>query len=181
MSKLKVGTIQDHANSNTAISIDSFGRVTEPVKPCFAVTTSRGVTGNYTGGTGLNLPFDVIEFQRGGTVVAISGSGDNTVATFTAPITGIYQFNYTVNLANTGNSNAFNSTMLFIDGAQVSSSNDQSYRNLDDPESGLYHALTSSFLISLNANQTVNPMLQASGDSSITVRIGCRFSGFLVA
>ena len=54
MSTLKVGTIQDHANSNTAISIDSSGRVTEPVKPCFAVTTSRGVTGNYTGGTGLS-------------------------------------------------------------------------------------------------------------------------------
>ena len=27
MSTLKVGTIQDHANSNTAISIDSGGRV----------------------------------------------------------------------------------------------------------------------------------------------------------
>ena len=179
MSTLKVGTIQDHANSNNALVIDSSGRVTEPVKPCFAVTTSRGVTGDFT--TTANLPFDVIEFQRGGTVVAISGSGDNTVATFTAPITGIYQFNYTVNLGATGNSNTFNSTMLFIDGAQVGSSNDKSYRNLDDPEASLYHALTSSFLISLNANQTVNPMLQASGDSSITVRIGCRFSGFLVA
>lgn len=33
MSTLKVGTIQDHANSNTAISIDSAGRVTEPAKP----------------------------------------------------------------------------------------------------------------------------------------------------
>ena len=30
MSTLKVGTIQDHANSNTAISIDSTGVVSEP-------------------------------------------------------------------------------------------------------------------------------------------------------
>ena len=30
MSTLKVGTIQDHANSNTAISIDSTGNVTMP-------------------------------------------------------------------------------------------------------------------------------------------------------
>ena len=179
MSTLKVGTIQDHQNSNNALVIDSSGRVTEPAKPCFAVITNRSVAGDFT--TTTDLPFDVIEFQRGGTVVAISGSGDNTLATFTAPITGIYQFNYTVNLGGTGNSNAFNSTMLYIDGAQIGSSNDRSYRALDDPEGGAYHALSSSFLISLNANQTVKPMIQASGDTNITVRVGCRFSGFLVA
>ena len=179
MSTLKVGTIQDHANSNNALVIDSSGRVTEPAKPCFAVITDRAVTGDFT--STVAVPFDVIEFQRGGTVVAISGSGDNTVATFTAPITGIYQFNYTVNLNATGNSNTFNSTLLYIDGAQISSSNDRSYRQLDDPETANYHALSSSFLISLNANQTVKPMLQANGDTSITVRTGCRFSGFLVA
>ena len=33
MSTLKVGTIQDHANSNTAMSIDSSGRVTTPARP----------------------------------------------------------------------------------------------------------------------------------------------------
>ena len=35
MSTLKVSTIQDVANSNTAISIDSSGRVTTPAKPAF--------------------------------------------------------------------------------------------------------------------------------------------------
>ena len=35
MSTLKVGTIQDHTNSITAISIDSSGRVTTPVIPRF--------------------------------------------------------------------------------------------------------------------------------------------------
>ena len=35
MSTLKVGTIQDHANSNTAISIDSGGRVTLNQQPMF--------------------------------------------------------------------------------------------------------------------------------------------------
>ena len=35
MSTLKVGTIQDHANSNTAISIDSGGRVTLIKNQCF--------------------------------------------------------------------------------------------------------------------------------------------------
>ena len=33
MSTLKVGTIQDHTNSNTAMTIDSSGRVTQTTKP----------------------------------------------------------------------------------------------------------------------------------------------------
>ena len=69
MSTLKVGTIQDHTNSNTAMTIDSSGRV----KPCFAVMNDRGVTANFSAISA--VPFNVIDFQRGGTVVAISGSG----------------------------------------------------------------------------------------------------------
>ena len=94
MSTLKVGTIQDHSNSNNALVIDSSGRVTEPAKPCFAVKSNRAVnTADFT--TAAGVPFNEIEFQRGGTIVAISGSGDTTSAVFTAPITGIYQFNFT--------------------------------------------------------------------------------------
>ena len=178
MSTLKVGTIQDHTNSNNALVIDSSGRVTEPAKPCFAVITNRSVTGDFT--STVALPFDVIEFQRGGTVVAISGSGDNTVATFTAPITGIYQFNYTVNLGGTGNSNVFNSTMLYIDGAQVASGNDPSYRQLDDPEAGQYHAFGSSFLIYVPVGHTVQPHMFVNGDTTVSIRKGTRFQGFLV-
>tara|TARA_B100001287_G_scaffold135340_1_gene113877 strand:- start:722 stop:1204 length:483 start_codon:yes stop_codon:yes gene_type:complete len=63
MSTLKVGTIQDHANSNTAMTIDSSGRVFQPAKPYislfhtvdtdyaaaatisnFTVAESRGIT-----------------------------------------------------------------------------------------------------------------------------------------
>ena len=98
MSTLKVGTIQDHTNSNTAMTIDSSGRVTEPAKPCFAVMNDRGVTANFSAITA--VPFNVIDFQRGGTVVAISGSGDTTSAAFSAPITGIYQFNMSLNIQN---------------------------------------------------------------------------------
>ena len=42
MSTLKVGTIQDHTNSNTAISITSSGIVTQPVIPCFHVVSPSG-------------------------------------------------------------------------------------------------------------------------------------------
>ena len=40
MSTLKVGTIQDHANSNNALVINSAGVVTQPAKPMFRVKQS---------------------------------------------------------------------------------------------------------------------------------------------
>ena len=38
MSTLKVGTIQDHTNSNTAINIDSSCRVFTPQRPMFKIS-----------------------------------------------------------------------------------------------------------------------------------------------
>ena len=41
MSTLKVGTIQDHASSTTAMTIDSSGRVLQPAKPAFRVSKTN--------------------------------------------------------------------------------------------------------------------------------------------
>ena len=95
MSTLKVGTIQDHANSNNALLIDSSGRVTAPANPKFGVRLSASTgNGNYTSPSDIgtyDVPFDTEDFDIGG-CVSITGS----VATFTSPITGYYQFNLTV-------------------------------------------------------------------------------------
>ena len=48
MSTLKVGTIQDHANSTTAMTIDSGGRILQPEKPHFHVTKTNGHIGAST-------------------------------------------------------------------------------------------------------------------------------------
>ena len=173
MSNLLVQNIK-HTNGTTAQTIDSSGRVTQPSIPCFAVKSNRLVSANFSSRTA--VPFNEIEFQRGGTIVAISGSGDTTSVVFTAPITGIYQFNLVVNLHNAGGG-TWNSSYLYIDGATLAS-NDLTYRSIHDPNT--YHSLTSSFMISLNANQTVTPYFQTNGDTSATARNGCRFSGFLV-
>ena len=45
MSTLKVGTIQDHANSTTAMTIDSGGRILQPEKPHIHVTKTDGHVG----------------------------------------------------------------------------------------------------------------------------------------
>ena len=53
MSTLKVGTIQDHANSNNALVIDSSGRVTQPNKIIFRAYMDVTV-GNQSIGSGSN-------------------------------------------------------------------------------------------------------------------------------
>ena len=100
MSTLKVGTIQDHANSNTAMTIDSSGRVTTPARPAFSAKKI-----NSGGGASLNghITFDTVTFNVG------SGWATNK---FQAPIAGIYSFSLNAFVAN-------NSGGVLADGNEV--------------------------------------------------------------
>ena len=80
MSTLKVGTIQDHANSNTAISIDSGGRVTEPAKPQWKINCTSQVIATSTW-TLMNATSAVYN---------IGGHYNTSTKTFTCPVAGVY-------------------------------------------------------------------------------------------
>ena len=82
MSTLKVGTIQDHSNSNTAITISSAGVVTEPVKPTFRATTT-GITLSH--GTWTLMNANVTTYNRG-------GHYNTTTKKFIVPVAGAYFF-----------------------------------------------------------------------------------------
>ena len=56
MSTLKVGTIQDHANGNTAIEIASDGTFKPSKVPAFRVHTSANVSGS--SGSWTNIPLN---------------------------------------------------------------------------------------------------------------------------
>jgi len=79
MSTLKVGTIQDHANSNTAISIDSSGRVTLPQRVAFQAKKSD--TATLSANSSSNITFNTTDLAH--------ASWNGT--TFTAPVAGLYR------------------------------------------------------------------------------------------
>ena len=82
MSTLKVGTIQDNANSNTALVIDSAGRVTQPAKPNFHAR--EGAAGSASGTTGV-ITFNIVDHNIGSCYNTANGR-------FTAPVAGVYYF-----------------------------------------------------------------------------------------
>ena len=82
MSTLKVGTIQDHANSNTAISIDSGGKVTLPQLVHFHGNRDGSNVEEIAG----LVPFNTVRDSH--------SAWNNTNKQFTVPVTGVYHIGF---------------------------------------------------------------------------------------
>ena len=144
MSTLKVGTIQDHANGNNALVIDSSGRVTQPVKPAWSV---EGITGTLSNGSVLNFAnssngTDTFSFVQGG--VTWSGASDYKV---TVPVTGIYMVNVGVNMRSTSSSNSLGIKIL-KNGTTI----EPSAAGKEDGESNHFDWYSINLVLSLSAN-----------------------------
>ena len=79
MSTLKVGTIQDHANSITAMTIDGTGRILTPARPMFDVAKSSSQA--LSSGSVTKITWDTENYDIGGNFASNK---------FTAPIAGKY-------------------------------------------------------------------------------------------
>ena len=92
MSTLKVGTIQDHSNSTTALTIDSSGRVARPKVPAW-----KWITGNAHGSHNGGTAHDPLQWNH--RIVDTNGAGGNMVKGGTnthivIPVTGLYWVSY---------------------------------------------------------------------------------------
>ena len=75
---LKVNTIQDATNSNTAMNIDSSGRVLTPTRPSFFVVKDSSQT---SGSSDEQVTWDTVQLDVGNNFAS---------NVFTVPVTGVY-------------------------------------------------------------------------------------------
>ena len=148
--------------------------VVMPEKPAFSVSMSAtGASGDYTS-TNTDVPFDTIDFNIGN-CVAISSN----VATFTAPVGGIYQLNSMIQLQNATGA-GWTQTVWYKNGSTFGSDDNFSYRVLFDPQGGSYTPIMQSQAVQLAANDAVKVMFRINADTSVEVRLNSVFSGYLV-
>jgi len=161
---LNVSTIKEGVGgSNTAMTIDTTGRILTPARPAFRGTiTSVGVD-DYTTETTMTSYTEDYD---------IGGVFNHSTGIFTAPITGIYQINY----AGAFNGVALESSLKFklIEGSSTTLFSAQT-----DPQSGSQETIGASFALSLTANDTLKLNVLADADSSVGIT-NIDFSGFLI-
>ena len=177
MSTLITTTVQGVQNikydaSTTAMTIDSSGRVLQPLIPAFRVglTSNQSITS-----TGDNT----IEWNEG-----TASESDNcftqggfswSSGVVTVPVTGVYSFNLIARLDNVGSGYL----IAKIIKNNETSGNLKSYVIDGDPPTD-YTNLTGSDVFKLTASDTIKVNIAASADSSYQVATDSSFSGHLV-
>ena len=169
MSTLKVGTIQDHANSITAMTIDSTGRVLTPAKPSFFAHRRGQGTQSLSNNTFTLVQLNQVDHN-------IGNYFNTSTYKFTCPVSGVYHFD----------------TSLYIYSASQAEVrfyiNDASKYRFASVKLGAERNPLSAgggVTIQLSANDTVSVYAMAIG-SSLAVYDGSgsesasMFSGFLV-
>ena len=164
MSTLKVGTIQDPTNSNTAISIDSSGRVNIPNTPAF-MTDMRGQGTVQTTGV---LPFVNVRVDNG-------GNYNTTDKKFTAPIDGIYIFHYGCLVRN-----ATASFQFLVNGNSTASYRTGYADAQPTSGTGLEIMVSGSEIMNLTANDYVQVNVQYFSGQDIYAEDISYFNGHLI-
>ena len=163
MSTLKVGTIQDHTNSITALTIDSSGRVLTPARPAFRAHKTDG----NVAATNTYVP-NVCSFNVGNHFSTSTGK-------FTCPIAGVYVF--TANILSATNQEE-NDLSLFLNGTGT---DDRLVRSRVDNggNSNAYASANIHFVGSFSASDEVF-LRVTDGEFFGTDRTWAQFGGYLL-
>lgn len=170
-------------NGNTTTKNMTVGRILQTVRPAFSIMVGQTVTNkNYDfGGTQamdvfgdtLSTGNRVIEYNIGNHLSVASD-----IAKFTAPVNGLYHFNYMVQW-NAHSAGDHLSNYLIVD-STFSGAHNRYYRTLNSATDD-YITNTNTGVIQLTANQTVEVGIFINGDTSVNIREGTRFQGYLLS
>lgn len=167
---LKVSEIQDPTNSNTALSIDTSGRITMPNKPMFAAGRSAN-SARTESSTYVVVPWD--------TATINDGNYDTSTYAYTTPVAGVYMFSYNIRIDN-ANTATYMIGNLSWDGAYFppGSSVQEGYVIASGYAS--YFTLNYSGLFNLDAGVVVKNHAFVATDTSWDISEYGQFNGFLV-
>ena len=166
---LKVNTIQDATNSTTAISVDSTGRVTTPARPAFSAYLTASVSYG-SANTYQLVTWNATHFNIGNFYSTSTGK-------FTAPVTGIYQFNAHLYMYHTNSVNV----NFYVNGARIyriSNINISSDVNPNSSTGNMLHNLTANDEVQIYALATDACTIYHGGGGATDIT--SYFSGFLV-
>ena len=161
--------IQFTTGSALGMTIDANGHVTKPLQPAFLVrptSTQSNISINaYT-----TIVFDTEVFDN---------NSDFASNTFTAPVTGKYQFNCSLYFTGIDTDTTFYQLYVTTSNREHLSIVSGDGFNADPS----YHTINHSVLTDMDANDTCYIRLQISsgGSSSADLTTQTRFSGYLVA
>ena len=155
----------------TRMIIATDGSVTTPAQPSFKGQVSYGSQNNVSGdATQHTVIFDTECFDRG-------GDYNNATGIFTAPVTGLYQLNSTVQVA--GTTTAMNDSIMHIAG-DVSITIWSGSGTTVDYDAGF--SASGSGLVDMDAGDTAKVVVDfRSGSKVVCVWTASQFSGHLVA
>jgi|TARA_R100000482_G_C5102627_1_gene136396 hypothetical protein len=170
---LKVNTIQDATNSNTAVTINSSGLVA-PKKPAFQATLSANQTVTDNSNTKIN--FNTVTFDT-------SSSFDTSNYRYVAPVAGYYWFSLNLYLATS--SVDINRFILYIGkNGSISSPARVHDEDLYDNTQNAYQVRQGGIMYELNGSSDYvegwTYIDTVSGDGTIN-NDHTKFEGFLVS
>ena len=175
---LKVSEIQDPTNSNTALTIDSSGRVFTPQRVRFhaylnaAITTTVDGVSKWSASTTFGNNVDQIVYNVG-------NGYDSSTTTFTAPVDGLYCFTVKVMTNSAGTSQAYMGVEIYVNNVRFPT-------GWERADSGGYHKQQESFLVYCTANDTIEPGLEIASNTTFSGgtaggnRYYTYFSGYLI-
>jgi hypothetical protein len=168
---VKLGSLSSHPASIIAGNVEIIqcavaGEVTMPLQPAFLVEPASQQS-DLSGTT--TIAFGTEIFDQG------SNFASNT---FTAPVTGKYQFNLTLYIVNFDVSCTYVSFYIEASNRNVEMVNSGSVFGATDPT---YSSLAMGCLLDMDANDTCYiQCVQSGGAAQMDIAIYSRFSGFLV-